>query len=54
MDTTKWREENISEHIVALASQHQKYMFTSDEMAINLVLQGKVEPLPLQYLFFAI
>ena len=42
IDPDRWRELRIKQHIEALVRAHPSAMYTSDEMALNLVHRGRV------------
>ncbi len=41
----QWRELRIKQHVEALALAHPSAMYTSDEMALNLIFRGHVTEL---------
>ena len=42
MNPDRWRELRIKQHVEALVRAHPSAMYTSDEMALNLVYRGRV------------
>ncbi len=45
MDPQKWRELRIKQHVEALVLAHPSAMYTSDEMALNLIFRGRLTAL---------
>ncbi|CAF2589419.1 unnamed protein product [Rotaria sp. Silwood2] len=45
MDSYKWRELRIKQHAEALVRAHPSAMYTSDEMALNLIFRGHLTEL---------
>ena len=49
----KWRELRIKQHVEALTLKHSSAMYTSDEMALNLIFRGRITELPPYYNVFS-
>ncbi|CAF3716889.1 unnamed protein product [Rotaria sp. Silwood1] len=45
MDSYKWRQFRIKQHVEALINAHPLAMYTSDEMALNLIFRGRLTDL---------
>jgi lipopolysaccharide biosynthesis glycosyltransferase len=45
MDSYHWRERRIKQHVEALTLTHPSAMYTSDEMALNLIFRGHLTEL---------
>ncbi len=53
IDPDKWRALRIKQHVEALALAHPSAMYTSDEMALNLIFRGHFTELPACYNTFS-
>lgn len=53
MQPEKWRNLRIKQHIAALVQQYPSYMYTSDEMALNLIFKGRITELKQCYNVFS-
>lgn len=53
IDPNKWRELKIKQHVEALVFAHPSKMYTSDEMALNLIFCGKLTQLKQSYNVFS-
>lgn len=42
IEPDKWRQLQIKQHVEALALAHPSKMYTSDEMALNLIFRGQL------------
>lgn len=49
IDPKKWQDRRIKEHVEALALRHPSDMYTSDEIALNLIFAGCITELPQSY-----
>ena len=45
LDSLKWRELGVKQHVEALTLAHPSAMYTSDEMALNLIFRGQLTEL---------
>lgn len=45
IDPYKWRELRVKQHVEALTRTHLSAMYTSDEMALNLIFRGHLTEL---------
>ena len=53
IDPNKWRELRIKQHVEALTLAHPSSMYTSDEMALNLIFRGHLTELRSCYNVFS-
>jgi len=53
MDLYKWRKLRIKQHVEALTLAHPSAMYTSDEMALNLIFRGHLTELRPCYNIFS-
>ncbi len=53
IDPNKWRELRIKQHVEALTLAHSSSMYTSDEMALNLIFRGHLTELRSCYNVFS-
>lgn len=53
MDPYKWRALRIKQHVEALTHAHPSAMYTSDEMALNLIFRGHLTELRACYNTFS-
>ncbi|CAF1337160.1 unnamed protein product [Rotaria sordida] len=53
IDSYKWRELRIKQHVEALVRAHPLAMYTSDEMALNLIFRGHLTELEQCYNTFS-